>query len=201
MNGQSLLHVFDTVYLVSVGTWLGSALFVLFGIAPLLRAQQGIDPASIERAVWGRVSVWGAVCGAVALPSLVCGALGMPELRGPRTGIQAGVLLGALLAVLFAGNVLARRLVTGDEQRELAARRIVTCYSVVAVLLVLLLAAHAYRPAPATTGIVEPAPATRYYEIQSRMREANKAMWNDYWEQQKKARETGTPEAGAPASR
>ena len=189
MNGIELLRLLDCVYLVSLALWLGSLCFLAFGTLPLLRRRDTIET---ERVLWAQCGRWGTVCGAIALPALVCGTLAVTELRGPRVGLAATLILAALLGTLYIAAVLAPRLGTSsttEADPRLQARlrnRIQTINSMVMVLIIASLVLHAYRPTPSTQGIQEPDPATRYRQSQMQLRSKNQEMWSRYFQDQPK---------------
>lgn len=152
-TGLTLLHLLDAVYLVALGIWAGVTLFCGLGAPAALGPLETGDRAEAERLLLGRGLVWGAACGAIALPALVCGAMAVPELRGPIVGIKAALLLAALLLTLArAGGLWRRGAASGGRAVE----------SLVAVIVIGLLAAHAYREPPTTRGIEEPSPMAIY---------------------------------------
>ncbi len=161
-TGLTLLKLFDAVYLVALGIWAGSSLFVYTEVA----ANPESGPPSPNDALRSRALVWGAVCGAVALPALVCGAMGVPEMRGPAIGLKAIVLLIAILLTLYRAASLNRR---RPSTREASVRGL-SFFSVEAVILCVvlgLLVAHAFRDPPRTRGIEQLDPVARYNAFQA----------------------------------
>jgi hypothetical protein len=146
-----------------------------------------------------RCTLWGAVCGALALPALVCGALSVPELRGIRVGLQAGAVLCALLLTLFAANIAARglSLVSKDASGNGSRQRLNALLSLVAVIVIALLVAHAHRDMPSSKGLVDPKPGERYQEAQQRLQSQNQRMWS---EEYKKNREAAAKETAVPGA-
>ncbi len=108
MTARSLLVVFDSVYLIAMSAWVGSVLFVSFGVAPVIFKVLGPEAGGrFVRVLFPRYYQWGAISGAIALPSAVAVPLCYPELRGPWVGVQALVIIAATLVMLYAGNALA----------------------------------------------------------------------------------------------
>jgi hypothetical protein len=169
LNARTLLALFDSVYLVCVSAWLGSALFVTFGLAPIIFKVLGPEPAArFVRVLFPRYYAWCATAGSIALASFVTGTLSVPELRGPRVGVQMALLLAGTLIMLYCGNSLtpaidaARDLgPSGQPQFDRLHRRSVWLNGLVLAFGVILLAAFATRPSPTTPGIVELPPVER----------------------------------------
>ncbi len=188
MKAITLLHTFDSVYLVAMAAWTGSILFFSFGVAPVIfKVLKPDAAAAFVRALFPRYYAWGAISGAIALPALVCGPLAVPELRGPAIGIQAALILASLLAMLYCGNVLTPAINqardAGPEQQsrfERLHQRSVTLNSLVLVIGIGLIVAHAYRPTPRTQGIVEPSPEVTYREREFQNMRQNQAFWEEY---------------------
>lgn len=166
MNALELLALFDAVYLLAMTAWVGSILFVTFGVAPIIFKVLPADHAGrFVRALFPRYYAWGASCGAIALAAFVCGRLGVPELRGAAVGVQAAALLGGTLLMLYGGNSLTPAINAARDAGPDAAprfrrlhRRSVWLNGAMLVVGVALLIAFAVRPAPRTAGIVEPPP-------------------------------------------
>ena len=90
MSARALLAVFDSVYVVALTAWVGSVLFVSFGVAPIVFTVLGTEAGGkFVRALFPRYYLWGVIAGSVALPAFVAGPLCFPEFRGPRVGVQA----------------------------------------------------------------------------------------------------------------
>jgi hypothetical protein len=164
-----LLVVFDSVYLLAMASWVGSIAYFSFGVAPLIFGVLGVEAGGrFVRALFPRYYLWGAISGAVALPAFVAGPLCVPEYRGPVVGVQAMVILGCTLIMLYAGNTLTPAInqardagVDGEARFARLHRRSVRLNGLVLVLGVGLLVAFAARRGPLTAGIVEPTPAER----------------------------------------
>jgi putative copper export protein len=165
-NGLQLLRLFDFLFLVAMAAWLGSILFVSFGVAPLIfRVLPAEHAARFVRALFPVYYAWGATSGAVALPATVCGPLAVPELRGPAVAIRAGLILLGVLLMFYAGNVLTPAINAardagpdGAGRFDRLHRRSVWLNGLALLLGLAVLALHVTRPAPAGTGIVEPTP-------------------------------------------
>jgi hypothetical protein len=138
--------ILDAAFLIAVGIWMGSTLFVLGGVLPLV-------DRSARGPLLRRWYAWGVTCGAVALPAAVGAPLSYPEYRGVWAGVQAFLIVGATLAMLDGANRPA------PEDRQ--ARRAVTLGAGVLVVHVVLLVGFAFRPPPRTVGIIEPTPQQR----------------------------------------
>ena len=169
MAAPSLLIVFDTIYLLALTAWVGSILFVSFGVAPIIFDVLGAESGGrFVRALFPRYYLWGAICGAIALPSLVAVPLAFPELRGPWVGIQALVIIAATLITLYAGNVLTPQInQASDAGPDHRARfgqlhkRSVRLNALVLVLGLGLLVGFAARARPKSDGIIELTPVER----------------------------------------
>lgn len=134
MDAIFLLRLCDWLYLVAIAAWLGPMLWVLAGGG---EAVPGGRRASLY--------VWGVTAGSLAVSAFVCGVLAVPEYRGWGALEQIAVLMGGIVAMIWAEHAGA-----GAERR----RRLVLL--IVAAGLVGCLAARAWRPDPRTRGIVEP---------------------------------------------
>jgi hypothetical protein len=169
VSARSLLVVFDSAYLLALSAWVGSVLFVSFGVAPLIfRVLTAEQAARFVRALFPRYYAWGAICGAIALPALVAAPLTFPEYRRPLVAVQALTIIAGILIMFYGGNTLtpavnaARDAGPAEQPRfDRLHRRAVRLNGLVLALGVALLIAHAARPAPRTSGIVEMTPAER----------------------------------------
>jgi hypothetical protein len=170
-----LLAFFDAAYLLALTAWVGSILFLTFGIAPVIFPVLGAEAgARFVRALFPRYYAWGATCGAIALPAYIGVPLAYPEYRGPIVAVEALAILACLLIMLYAGNSLtpainaARDAGPAEHARfERLHRRSVRLNGLVLVIGLALLIAHATRPAPRTSGIQEMTPKERArYEAQ-----------------------------------
>ncbi len=191
MNALNLLHCFDAVFLVAMAAWVGSILFVSFGVAPLIGRVLEPEPASrFARALFPRYYLWGTICGAIALPAVVCGPLAVPELRGPMVGLQAGLIVAGILIMFYCGNVLTPAINAARDAGPAAQERFdqlhsrsTTLNSVTLVMGAFLLAAYAYRPPLRTDGIRElNAEENRqlYYRRNAENRQLNQQFYSQY---------------------
>lgn len=166
MSARFLMALFDSIYVITLAGWLGSAFFLSLGVIPLCVKQLGAEQAEkLIRKLLGRSSVWGAICGALALSSMVAVPLCYPEYRGARVGVQALALIACILVTLYAGNPSStgRRgrpapIPRPDARFSPFIRRAFSLNLLVAVTGIALLAAFATRAAPRTAGIVELTP-------------------------------------------
>ncbi len=164
MTATTLLALFDAVYLVAMTAWVGAILFFSFGVAPIIFGTLGAEAGGrFVRALFPRYYAWGAIGAAVALAAFVCGRLAVPELRGWGVLVQAGLLIGCALAMLYAGNGLTPAInAARDAGPAEAARfdrlhkRSVRLNGLVLAIGLGLLVAFAFRPSPTTAGLVEP---------------------------------------------
>jgi hypothetical protein len=161
--------LFDAVYLLALTAWVGSILYFSFGVAPLIFRVLGPEAGGrFVRALFPRYYAWGATSAAIALPAYVGVPLSYPEYRGPMVGVQATLILGSILIMLYAGNVLTPAINAARDAGPAQAarfqrlhRRSVWLNGLVLVIGVVLLIAHATRPPPWTAGIIEMTPAER----------------------------------------
>jgi hypothetical protein len=179
VTARSLLALFDSAYVLALASWVGSILFVSFALAPLVFRVLGAEAGGrFVRALFPRYYAWGATSGAIALPSYLGVPLSFPEYRGPLVGVQAGAIVAGILIMLYSGNSLtpainaARDAGPSQQERfDRLHRRSVRLNAVSLMLGVGLLIAFANRPAPRTSGIVEPSPIERARASYERDRE------------------------------
>lgn len=175
MSARFLLAIFDSAYVLALASWVGSTLFFLFGLGPdLFRFPDAEAGPRFARAVFPRYYTWGAVSGAIALPAYLGVPLSYEEYRGPVVALQAGLILAGTLIMLYGANSLTPALGAAQDAAriERLCRRSVWLNSAALFLGVILLVAFATRPAPKTTGIIEPTPLERaraqYEELRRR---------------------------------
>jgi hypothetical protein len=173
------MAVFDSIYVITLAGWIGSALFLASGVIPVLFKQLEAEQAEkLLRHLLARYSLWGVICGALCLSSMVAVPLCYPEYRGARIGVQALVLIGCILITLYVGSSSTPAPSAGGttgpahDPRFLPLDRRTTLPSaLVAVSGIVLLIAFATRPAPKTSGLVEltPEEQSRYDEALGRV--------------------------------
>ena len=169
MSARELLGVFDSIYLLALTAWVGSILFFSFAVAPIIFGVLGSEAGGkFVRALFPRYYAWGTIAGAIALPAYVAVPLCFPEYRGPWVGVQAMILLGGILIMLYAGNALTPAInaardsgAQGEDRFGRLHRRSVRLNALVLAIGVGLLIAFAHRPAPRSTGIIELDPGNR----------------------------------------
>jgi hypothetical protein len=169
VSARFLLGFFDSVYVIALTAWVGSILFFSFVVAPVIFTVLGPEAGGkLVRALFPRYHAWGAIAGAIALPAYVAVPLCYPEYRGPVVGIQAMILLGCVLVMLYAGNSLTPAIndardagAEGEARFRQLHRRSVRLNAVILVGGIGLLIAFANRPAPRTTGIPELGPVEK----------------------------------------
>jgi hypothetical protein len=158
-----LLGLFDSAYVLALTAWVGSILFLSFGVAPMIfKVLEPAGAAKLVRALFPRYYTWGAIAGAIALPSFVAGPLCFPEFRGPMVGVQAMAILFCILLTLYAGNSLTPAINAASDagpankaRFNQLHRRAVLLNAVVLLIGCALLVLFATRPAPRTAGIIE----------------------------------------------
>jgi uncharacterized membrane protein len=163
VTAPALRLICDAVYLLGLTCWVGSILFFSFGVAPVIfRVLSAEAAATFVRALFPRYYLWGSISGAVALPAFLGVPLCFPEYRGAWIGLQALLILGATLVMLYCGNSLtpainAARDAGPDqaERFERLHRRSVRLNTVVLLIGLMLLIAFAVRPTPRTQGMIE----------------------------------------------
>ena len=92
MTARSLLALFDSVYVLALTAWVGSASFLSFGLAPILfRKSGGESEGRLAKAILPRFYAWGMTWGAIALPSL----MGVPlsRVRAQFYFVRSGTLV------------------------------------------------------------------------------------------------------------
>ena len=127
LTARHLLTLFDSVYLAALSTWIGGAIFFTFVLAPDSVQDDGAPNRrwrSFERFIR-------AITSAARLrePShcaaFVAGPLCYHEYRGAMVGVQAMVIIGAILLMFYGGNSLTPAIRTAgrDGTTETAAAR------------------------------------------------------------------------------
>jgi hypothetical protein len=174
VSARFLMALFDSIFLIALAGWIGSALFLSVGVIPLFFKQLRTEDAEkLVRTLLPRYGVWGAICGALTLSSLVAVPLCYPEFRGARVGVQALAIISCILITLYVGNSATatpdtRRApgASSGEQEPHWYRRTVALNVVVVLSGIALLIAFTTRGAPMTSGIVEltPEEQARYDE-------------------------------------
>jgi hypothetical protein len=169
VTARQLLVFFDSIYLTALAVWIGSAVFMVFGLNPSLLNAIGSESASkLIRAIYPRYYVGTAIAGAVALPAFVAGPLCYREYRGAMVAVQAIVIIFGILLMLYGANSLTPAIgkspedAAADASRVEHWRRLATGLNLLLVAVALsLLVAHVIRPAPKTAGIIEMTPQER----------------------------------------
>jgi len=164
-----LLGIFDSVYVTALTAWVGSILFLSFGVAPIVFKVLGPENGGkFVRALFPTYYAWGAIAGAIALPAFVAVPLCYPEFRGGAVAIQAMAILAGTLIMLYGGNSLTPAInaardagAEGQERFKKLHRRSVRLNALVLLMGLGLLIGFANRPAPRTSGIMELSPADR----------------------------------------
>jgi len=163
------MALFDSIYVIALAAWIGSALFLSSGVMPLIVKQLGAEPGEkLVRALVPRYCVWAAICGALALPAMVAVPLCYPEYRGAKVGVQALAIISCILITLYVGNSLTSAMNEARATGPLCQGRFTPPYrrafllnALVSITGVGLLVAFATRAAPKTSGIVELTPEER----------------------------------------
>jgi hypothetical protein len=168
-SARFLLVVFDSVFVLALAAWAGSFAFFCFAVSPSTRSVPEDESTNrLIRVLLPRLHTWGAVAGAIALPSYVAVPLCYPEFRGPWVAVQAMIILGGILTMLYAANSLTPAIDAARDSGAAAQRRFEQLCRRSALINALMLAigigllvAFANRPAPRTAGIQELSPAER----------------------------------------
>lgn len=169
MTGRFLLVFFDAAYVLALTAWVGSILYFSFGVAPVIFPVLGAESGGrFVRALFPRYYAWGATSGAIALPAFLGVPLSYPEYRGPWVAVEAFLILGCILIMLYAGNSLTPAInaardagPAGEARFARLHRRSVRLNGLVLAVGLGLLIAHAARPAPRSAGILEMTPGER----------------------------------------
>jgi hypothetical protein len=169
MTTRHLLALFDSAYVLTLAAMVGGMGFFSFIVAPVSFRVLGTESGGrFVRALLPRYYLWNAILGAVALPAFVAGPLCFPEYRGIRVGIQAAILLGCILIMLYGGNSLVPQInrardagPSSHDRFERLHERSVHLNFAAMVAGIGLLIAFACRPAPRTSGIIEIPPIER----------------------------------------
>jgi uncharacterized membrane protein len=169
MTTRHLLALFDSVYVLALAAMVGGIVFFSFIVAPVIFRVLGAEPGGrFVRALFPRYYLWNAILGAIALPAFIAGPLCFPEYRGIHVGIQASILLGCILIMLYAGNSLVPQInrardedPSSHDRFEHLHRRSLMLNAAAMVGGIGLLVAFACRPAPRTSGIIELSPIER----------------------------------------
>jgi hypothetical protein len=168
VTARQLLALFDSIYLAALSIWIGSAVFMVFGLAPILiKAIDSESASKLVRAIFPRYYAAGAIAGAIALPSFVAGPLCYSEYRGAMVAVQALAIIFGILLMLYGANSIV--LAIGDRDGEgpgpsqtAHSRRQAVGLNLIVILLAFsLVVAYVLRPAPKTSGIIEMTPQER----------------------------------------
>jgi|GEM_PF-6968427 len=169
VTARFLLALFDSVYVMAMSAWVGSLLFMTWGVIPILLPALGNEAGGrLIRVLYPRLYTWSATSGAIALPAYFGVPLSFPEYRGPLIAFEALAILGGILLMFYAGNTLTPAIIhalgSGPSQEShcdrLQRRLFATNLMTTAIGLALLIA-FANRPAPKTKGIIEGGPRVR----------------------------------------
>jgi hypothetical protein len=160
------MRFFDSVYLLALATWVGCVFFYSFAVAPTVSRALGSEQGGgLLRILSPRHYSWGAMAGAIALPAFVAVPLCYPEYRGAGVGLQALVILTCILAMLYGANSLTPGINTARDHGTLGHERLQRRSRLLDMFVlaagIWLLIAFANRPAPRTSGILEPSPRER----------------------------------------
>ena len=169
MTARHLLALFDSIYLSALAVWIGGAVFMVFGLNPILLKTIGSESASkFIRAIYPRYYLGGAIAGAVALPAFVAGPLCYREYRGAMVGAQALAIIFGIFLMLYGANSLTPAMGSAHDNgspgptRLESWQRLATGLNLLLIALaLLLLVTLVIRPAPKTSGIIEMSPQER----------------------------------------
>jgi len=169
VQARLLLSIFDSVYLFALAAWVGSVLFVSFGVAPIIF--KVLDPSSASRfvrALFPRYYAWGVVSSSLALPAYLGVPLTFTEYRGGWVGVQSALILASILIFLYCGNTLVPAINTargaGPSEKprfDRLHKRSVGLNAVLLLVGIILLLTHATRLPPQTEGTLEMTPQER----------------------------------------
>jgi MFS family permease len=169
VTARVLLAIFDSVYLLALSGLVGSILFFLFGVAPILSRVLGEELGrKLMEAMVPFYHVWGVICCAIALPALICGAFCFPELRGLMVGVQALMIMASLVLLLFSISTMTPMIHEAHDKGPTSRWRFERLYqgsvrfnTIVLVIGIVLLVGFAVRKGLRTDGIEEPSPKVR----------------------------------------
>jgi hypothetical protein len=169
VTARVLLAIFDSVYLLALSGLVGSLLFFLFGVAPILSQVLGEELGrKLMRAMVPFYHAWGVICCAIALPALICGAFCFPELRGLMVGAQALLILASLVILLHSIGTMTTMINEAHDHGPTSRWRFERLYqgsvrsnAIVLAIGIVLLVGFAVRKGLRTDGIEEPSPKDR----------------------------------------
>lgn len=169
ISATLIKDLLDAAFLIVMAAWTGALLTRHFLIRPVLNSR--LDRPAVRRLLAAYLPshyYWCATCGAIALPACLGAPLSYPEFRSVGIGAQAAALLIGTLMMLHGANSLAPRLqrehakgAVADAEVDALIQRTRRLDFLVLPLLLLVLIALAFRPAPRSVGIIEPTPQER----------------------------------------
>jgi hypothetical protein len=176
VTARVLLAIFDSVYLLALAALVGSLLFFLFGVAPILPRVLGAEVGrQLMKVLVPFYHLWGVVCCAIALPALICGAFCFPELRGPMIGVQAASIVTSVVMLVLSVRGMTPLINEARDGGPTSPWRFdrlhhgtVRNNAVVLLISVVLLIAFASRKGLRTNGIEEPLPKDRAIQADSK---------------------------------
>ncbi len=171
LDAVFLLQIFDVIYVLALTALVGSISYFSFGVAPtifeVLPADQG---ARFVRTLFPHYYLWNTYAAVVALPALVIPALTHTDLRSVWLGIQAVMVIGVVLTMLYSGQVLTPAINAArdagpeqDARFQALHRRSVVLNGLTLLVGLVLLASFAVRPDPSNP-ILELTPEERLAE-------------------------------------